>query len=125
MHLLVGTNKNDNSILKFFVHIIGAVFWPRMNSVPTLQYGSTVAKVVSCRLPTVAARVRGICGGQSKYWGRYSLSAPVSLANHSTAPQSSSIIRGWYNRPNSGQHTKCTQSHPTPTKLKNKIIFLC
>jgi hypothetical protein len=32
-----------------------------------------------------------------------------------TAPHSSSsIIRGWYNRPVSGRRTKQTQSHPTP-----------
>jgi hypothetical protein len=33
---------------------------------------------------------------------------------------SSSIIWGWYNRPNSGRPTKWTQSHPTPRKKKKK-----
>jgi hypothetical protein len=32
-----------------------------------------------------------------------------------TPPHSSSIIRGWYNRPNSDRRTKRTRSHPTQT----------
>jgi hypothetical protein len=44
--------------------------------------------------------------------GQVSPSTSVSPANsHST--DSSSIIRGWYNRPVSGLRTKWTQSHPT------------
>jgi hypothetical protein len=33
---------------------------------------------------------------------------------HRLLPRSSSIIRGWYNRPISGRRTKWTQSRPTP-----------
>jgi hypothetical protein len=37
---------------------------------------------------------------------------------------SSSIIRGWYNRPKSGLRTKWTQSHPTPRNQTKPKIFL-
>jgi hypothetical protein len=38
-------------------------------------------------------------------------------------PYSSSIIRGWYNRPNSGRSTKWTQSHPTPRNKKKLVAY--
>jgi hypothetical protein len=46
---------------------------------------------------------------------------PLPIFIPPPAPHSSSIsiIRGWYNRPNSGRGTKWTQSHPTPSNLKN------
>jgi hypothetical protein len=40
---------------------------------------------------------------------------PLTIIIPPTTPHSSSIIRGWYNRPNSGRRTKWTQSYPTPT----------
>jgi hypothetical protein len=65
-------------------------------------------------------------------WGRFSLSTSVSCASSQflippTASRSpSTIIRGWYNRPNSGWRAKWTQSHCTPRNLKktyNKILI--
>jgi hypothetical protein len=46
---------------------------------------------------------------------------PLSILIPPTAPHSSSsIIRGWYNKPISGRCTKWAQSHPTPRELKNQ-----
>jgi hypothetical protein len=90
-----------------------------------LRYGRgrAIAQAVSRRLPTAAvqvpAQVRscGICGGQS-CTGRGFLRVlqfPLPILVPPTAPRlSSSVIRGWYNRPNSGRRTKWTQSHLTP-----------
>jgi hypothetical protein len=84
--------------------------------------GRAIAQAVGHRHPTAAGRVRaqvkscGICGGQGGIEAgflrvlRFSLPIPIPP----TAPHSSSIIRGWYNRPASDQRTKWTQSHPTP-----------
>jgi hypothetical protein len=44
---------------------------------------------------------------------------PLTILIPPTAPHSSSIIRGWYNRPISGRRTKWTQSQPTPTHERN------
>jgi hypothetical protein len=80
-----------------------------------------IVLAVSCWLPTTAAWVRawvrscGICGEQSGIRADLprELRFLVPLIPP-TAPHSSSIIRGWYNRPNSGLRTKYTQSHPNP-----------
>jgi hypothetical protein len=77
-------------------------------------------QTVSHWLPTLAAWVRaqakscGICDGQSGTGAGFLrvLQFPLPILIPSTAPYSS-IIRGWYNMPNSGPHTKLTQSHPT------------
>jgi hypothetical protein len=90
----------------------------------------TVAQAVSRWLPTAAARVRfwgkscGICGGQSHTGVGFLLVLrlpPAILTAPNAQHSSSSIIRGWYNRPNSGRCTKWTQSHPTPRNLKKLI----
>jgi hypothetical protein len=78
--------------------------------------GRAIAQAVSRRLPTATARVRaqvrscGICGGRSGT-GAGSLRFPLPILIPPTVPHSSSIIRGWYNRPVSGRRTK---SHSTP-----------
>jgi hypothetical protein len=94
----------------------------------TFHSGRAIAQAVSRWLPTAAARVRdqfkscGICGGQSDTGAGLCrvLRFPLSILIPPTTPHSSSIIWGWYNRPNIGRRTKCTQSHPHLKKLKNK-----
>jgi hypothetical protein len=82
--------------------------------------GGATAQAVSRWLPTDANQVRsqvrscGICGEQCSIGTgfrrahRFLLPILIPL----TAPYSSSIIRGWQNRLNSGRRTKWTQSHP-------------
>jgi hypothetical protein len=59
-----------------------------------------------------------IFGGQSGIGAGFLriLRFPLPILIPPTAPHSSSIIRGWYNRPVNGRRTKWTQSHPTPRK---------
>jgi hypothetical protein len=72
--------------------------------------GRAIAQAVSRRLPTAEARVRsqvrscGICGGQSGTGAGFLrvLGFPLPILVPPTTPHSSSIIRGWYNRPNIG-----------------------
>jgi hypothetical protein len=86
-----------------------------------IESSRAIAQAVSRWLPTAAARVRsqvrlcGICGVQSGTGAGFLrvLRFPLPFLIPPTAPYSSSIIRGWYNRPNSGRRTKWTQSHPT------------
>jgi hypothetical protein len=82
-----------------------------------------IAQAVSCRLSTAATqiwvqvRLWGICGGQSSTMAGFLrvLRFPLPILIPPTVPHSSSsIIRGWYNRPNSGRSTKWHQYHPTP-----------
>jgi hypothetical protein len=88
----------------------------------SLSTGRVIAQVFSRLLPTVAARVRaqvrscGIRGGQSDIVAGFLqvLQYPLPILIPPTAPHSSSIIRGWYNRSVSGRHNKWTQSHPSP-----------
>jgi hypothetical protein len=85
--------------------------------------GRAIARAVNGRLPTPAARVQshvkscGFYGGQRGTGTGFLrvLQLPLPILIPPTAPQSS-IIRGWYNRPNSGRRTKFTQSHFTPPK---------
>jgi hypothetical protein len=89
--------------------------------------GRALAQAVSRRLPTAAARVRaqfrscGICGGQNDTGAGFLrvLRFPLSVLIPPTAPHSSSITRGWYNRPVSGRRTKWTVS-PHNKKLKKE-----
>jgi hypothetical protein len=75
--------------------------------VTLLSIGRAIAQVVSRRLPNAAVRVRaqvrscGICGGQSGIGAGFPrvLPFPLPILIPPIAPDSSSIIRGWYNRP--------------------------
>jgi hypothetical protein len=90
--------------------------------------GCAIVQTVSRRLPTVMAWVRGqvktcgICFGHSGTGAGFlwALQFPLPVPIPPTAPHSSSITLGWYNRPISGRHTKWTQSHPTPRNKKKK-----
>jgi hypothetical protein len=84
--------------------------------------GRVIAQAVSRRFPTAATRVRaqvrscGIWGGQSGTGAGFLrvLRLPLPILIPPTAPHSSSsIIRGWYNRPVSDRRTKWSQSHLT------------
>jgi hypothetical protein len=88
--------------------------------------GRAIAQAVSRRLPTAAARVRsqvmscGVCGGQSGTGAGFLRIPrfPLPILIPPTTPHSSSIIRGWYNSPNTGRRTKWNQSHPIPRKTR-------
>jgi hypothetical protein len=91
-------------------------------------YDRAIARAVSRRLPTAAARVRArvrscrIFSGQSDTGAGFLrvLRFPLPIRIPPTAPHpSSSIIWGWYNRPNGDWSTKWTQSHPTKNNKKN------
>jgi hypothetical protein len=90
--------------------------------------GRAIAQAVSRRLPTATARVRaqvragGICGGHSGtgagFLRVFRLVLPILIPP--TAQHSSFIIRGWYNKPDSGRRTKYTQSHGTSRNTHKK-----
>jgi hypothetical protein len=81
-----------------------------------------IVQAVSRQFSTAATRVRvrvwscGICGGQNGTRAGFIrvFRFPLLILIPPTAPYSSYIIRGWYNRPISGRRTKWTQFHPTP-----------
>jgi hypothetical protein len=82
-------------------------------------YGRAVAQAVSRWFPTAAARVRvraGMWGlwWTKRQWGRFSPSASVSPANHSTNFSITIITRGWHNRPTGGCSAEWTQLDSTP-----------
>jgi hypothetical protein len=71
-------------------------------------------------------RLCGICGGQSGTGAGFLrvLRFLLSIVIPPTASHSSSIIRGWYNRPVSGRYTKRTQVSCHAKKLKKKLLHI-
>jgi hypothetical protein len=110
--------------MKIFSILAHSVTYP-------LNLGRAIAQTVSRWFPTAAARVRsqvkscGICGGQSGAGAVFLrvLLFPLPVLIPPTAPHSTSIIRGWYNRPISDRRTKWTQSHPTSKNLKKNCTL--
>jgi hypothetical protein len=96
--------------------------------------GRGIAQAVILRLPTAAARDRvqvrscGISGGQSGTGAGFlqvlRFLLPILIPPTAAHSSSSSIIRGWYNRPNSGRRTKWTQSNPPQETKKNYPILI-
>jgi hypothetical protein len=92
------------------------------------KWDHNIAQAVSHWLHTAAVQVQsqvkscGICSGQSGAGAGFLivLQFPLPTLTPPTAPQSSSIIWGWYNRPDSGQ-VKSVSSHlKEPEKIKSK-----
>jgi hypothetical protein len=85
--------------------------------------GHAIAHAVSCWLPIMVSQVQSQVRSSWIYDGHCGIGTGLlqvlwfllSILIPPTAPQpSSSIIWGWYSRPNNGRCTKRTQSHPTP-----------
>jgi hypothetical protein len=105
----------------------------------TLYTGRAIAQAVMRRLPTAGAlfcaqvRSCGVCGRQSGAGAGILrvLRFPLPILIPPTAPHSSSsLIRGWDIRPDSGQPTKWIQSHPTnyilhKKELEQKLKQIC
>jgi hypothetical protein len=92
-----------------------------------------VAQVVSRWLPTSAAHVWAqvrscaICGERNDTGASLlrELRFPLPILIPPTALRlSSSIIRGWYNKPIRSRRSKWTQSNPTPRNLKKNSLCI-
>jgi hypothetical protein len=87
--------------------------------------GRSIAQAVGC-LPATHPGSPGSVPGKVMWdlwrtkwhWGRFSPSISVFPANYHSTNCSAFVIRGWYNMPNSGRHTKWTQSQLNPRKRK-------
>jgi hypothetical protein len=117
--------------ITYFFRFKFCFFWIHFNIVPKSK-GRAIVQAVTRRFPTakalVGTRARS-CGIRAEQSGTgvdlfralWFPLPPIPL----TAPHSSSIIQGWYHRPNSGRSTKWTQSHTTPNIYiyRNNIYF--
>jgi hypothetical protein len=94
--------------------------WKRASAFSCFHFHTCILdlNIQRYRLPTAAAWVRakfrscGICGGQSGIGIGFLrvLRFPLPIFIPPTVPDTSSTIRGWYNRPVSGRRTKWTHS---------------
>jgi hypothetical protein len=105
-----------------------------MSAVPAMHalwcdLGRVVAQAVSHWLPTAADLVRalvrssGICGGQSSIGTGFLrvLRFPLPVIPTSAPHSSISIIRGWYNRPSSGDVPSGLSLIPSQVKKRKAI----
>jgi hypothetical protein len=91
------------------------------NTVPQLRL--LVARFPPLR-PEFDPSSCGICGSRSCFLRVLRFPLPNFIPP--TVPHSSSsIIRGWYNRPTIGRRAKWSQDHPNPRKFwRSKIIYI-
>jgi hypothetical protein len=85
--------------------------------------GLAIAQAVSRQLPAaVRSQVmsRGVCGDNLVGFLRVHR-FPLPILIPTTAPHSSSIFRGWYNRPNGGRRTK---SAPKTLNIRAKKLVV-
>jgi hypothetical protein len=75
---------------------------------------------------SIPVQVMLVCAGQSDTGPGFLrvLRFPLPIFITQTAPHSSSssIIRGWYNRPNSGRCIRWTESHSTSRNQKKRTV---
>jgi hypothetical protein len=110
-------------ILAHYIPVYSTKHW-------SLWWGRSCRREASRRLPTSAARVRsqvslcGICTGQKATGAGFLrvLQFPLSILIPATVPYSS-VIRGWYNGPNSGRRTEWTQLTPPQEIKKIRSVF--
>jgi hypothetical protein len=113
--------------LRYIYYPLQTAGFPSASVFLSPQLDHAIAQAVSRRLPTATVRVRawfrscGICGGQNDNGAGFLrvLRFPLPFRIQLLAPQSSSVVWGWYSRPNSGRSTKRSESHP-----KKKYLYL-
>jgi hypothetical protein len=118
----VNTNSNSNSMASYYFSggTTKTIFCiiQICNTYIYTDLGRAMAQSVSRPLSTAAARAQvrscWICGGQSGTGAGFLrvLRFPLPIFIPPTAPHSSSITRGGYNRPNSGRRTKWARLTP-------------
>jgi hypothetical protein len=125
-------NVNKGKVLQIDIwnneHIYPGILYRLINN---NTHGCPIAQAVSCWLQTevawdrVQVRSYRIRGGQSGTGGFLRiLWFPLQIIPPTAPHSSSSVIRVWYNKPNSEQHAKWNYSHttPRPPPAKKKTI---